>query len=266
MKKRSLFIIDGQNDFMDISGAALPVKGAAEDMEKLSNWAVPNIEQFDKIYLTQDSHHHLDIAHPDWWQDASGNVVAPFTLITHADIMAGKYTPRLYYKRSVAYVKALEDNGEYLHFIWPPHCLMGTWGHNFYDAVFNIILAAEKAKKWPNFITKGSNPFTEHFGAFRANVEDSNDWSTQLDQNLIASLMDCDEVFIAGEARSHCVANSLRQLVQEVPSLAPKLVVLTDCMSDVPGLPAAFYDGVQALYDDAKAKGVRFETTLTYKF
>ncbi len=117
-KKIALFVIDGENDFMDIPGAALPVAGAVADMERLSDWAVPNIDQFDRLYFTQDSHHYLDIAHPDWWQDASGNIVAPFTLITYADIMAGKYTPRLHYKRSVAYVKALEDNGEYSHFIW----------------------------------------------------------------------------------------------------------------------------------------------------
>lgn len=265
-KKLALCIIDGQNDFMDIQGAALPVQGASADMDRLSSWAIPNIEKFSRIFLTQDSHHYLDIAHPDWWQDASGKTVSPFTLITYADIMAGKYTPRLNYKKSVAYVKALEDNGEYLHFIWPPHCLMGTWGHNFYKSVFDIILATEKSGKWVNIITKGSNPFTEHFGAFRANIEDPNDWSTQLDQNLINNLLDCDEVLIAGEARSHCVANSLRQLLQEMPALAPKLVVLTDCMSDVPGLPQAFYDEVQKLYDDAKNKGVKFETTQTYKF
>lgn len=266
MRKIALFTIDGQNDFMDQPNAALPVPGATADMERLSTWAIANIEKFNRLFFTQDSHHLLDIAHPTWWQNAKGEVVSSFTAISHADIMAGVYAPRVHYRRSVDYVKQLELDGEFGHFIWPPHCLMGSWGHNFYKSVLDIIYAYETNGKWVNIITKGSNPFTEHFGAFRANVPDANDYSTQLDQNLIATLMDCDEVIIAGEARSHCVANSLRQLLQEMPSLAPKLVILTDCMSDVTGLSQAFYESVQTIYDDARAKGVRFETTQTYKF
>lgn len=279
MKKVAIFAIDFQNDFLDIDPTdlpqrngqplyrpALPVAGSVADVKRFSDWAIKNVNQISRLFFTQDSHHYLDIAHPDWWQDAQGNSPAPFTPISHADVLAGKWVPRRYYQKSLSYVKALEDGGEFGHFIWPPHCLMGNWGHNFHDSIFDVIVTFEKRGIWPNIITKGSNPFTEHFGAFRANVPDANDPSTSIDHTLINTLQSLDEVIIVGEARSHCVANSLRQLMQEVPTLAPKLTILTDCMSDVGGLPAPFYDQVQKIYDDAKALGVKFATTVTYQF
>jgi len=279
MKKEvAAFCIDFQNDFNDISpnklpkdengfpmySPALPVQGAVEDIKRFVDWATRNLDKITSFYFTQDSHHRNDIAHPQWWQDAQGNIVKPFTAISYADILAGKYIPRRHMKQSKEYVKALEDQGEFGHFIWPEHCIMGTWGHNFHDEINNFIETINLKGIWPNIITKGSNPFTEHFGAFRANIPHAQDPSTSLDFNLLNALMSMDEVIIAGEARSHCVANSLKQLVEEVPALAPKLVILEDCMSDVPNLPAAFYDQVQKIYDDAKAKGVRFVTTDNY--
>jgi nicotinamidase-related amidase len=279
MKKIAIFAIDFQNDFCDIAPAdlpqrsgqplyrpALPVDGAVEDVKRFSNWAISNIDKISRLFFTQDSHHYLDIAHPEWWEDANKNTPPPFTPISHSDITSGKWVPRRFYQKSLQYVKSLEDGGEFGHFIWPPHCLMGTWGHNFHDEIYRVIIEAEKRGIWPNIITKGSNPFTEHFGAFRANVPDANDPSTTIDHMLINTLQSMDEVVIVGEARSHCVANSLRQLMQEVPTLAPKLTILTDCMSDVKGLPPAFYDTVQKIYDDAKALGVKFSTTVNYQF
>lgn len=284
-KRRATVNIDWQNDFMDIETEkcphilnpvsqkyepqvipALSVKGAVEDAKRFKSWILGNLNKFESHYFTQDSHHILDISHPAWWRNADGTAISPFTLITYQDILNGKYIPNLHYRRSLAYVKSLEDNGEFLHFIWPPHCIMGSWGHGFYSDVMDVIHAIETNGKWVNYITKGSNPFTEHFGAFRANVPDPNDSSTQFDQILLQTLSAYDEVFITGQARSHCVANSLRQLVQEVPSLASKLFVVEDCMSDVGGLDQSFYDSVNKIYADARAMGVNFTTTVDYKF
>ncbi len=38
------------------------------------------------------------------------------------------------------------------------------------------------------------------------------------------------------EAKSHCVATSLKQAMDFAPELAKKITVIEDCMSDVPGL------------------------------
>jgi nicotinamidase/pyrazinamidase len=255
-QKTALLVIDAQNDFMDIPNAALPVTGAVKDIENISNFIQKTNP--DTIFASQDSHYSLDIAHAAWWNDAKGNRVNPFTMIFADDIKNGKYIPRVDPKRSLSYVEALEANGEFNHFIWPDHCLMGTEGHAFHPTFFNALQAwMVKNKKWVNFVVKGVNPFTEHFGIFKANVPLPEDPNTQVNQGIFQTLNDHDIVYLTGEARSHCVANSLKQLLSIAPQLASKLVILEDCMSDVVGLPSDFYVAVQAIYDDAKSKGVQ---------
>lgn len=253
----ALIAIDVQNDFMDIPSATLGVTGATKDADNISK-VVERVNP-NTIFASLDSHYNLDISHPKWWTNADGSFVSPFTLITANDILNGKYVPRVDPKGSLAYVQALEANGEFQHFIWPEHCLIGSTGHALYPVFFEA-LANWQAKnlKWVNFINKGVHPMTEHFGIFRANVP-NNDPNTQVNQGVFQTLNNHDLIYLVGEARTHCVANSLRQMLQIAPQLASKIVVLEDCMSNVPGLPSDFYDYVDIIYADAKNQGVRFE-------
>lgn len=258
-KQLALLIIDGQIDFMDLPGSALPVTGATKDMDRVIAFIKRNIGQIDNITCTLDSHRTLDIAHPSWWMKKDGSPVDPFTPISSAQVKDGTYAPKIDPKWSREYVEALETQGEFSHFIWPYHCLIGSAGTALYIPLHKAINEWEATKVTPvNFVTKGDNPYTEHFGAFRANIEIPIDPKTQFNQGLIKNLMEYEAVYLAGEARSHCVANSLRQLVKEAPALVPKLVILEDCMSDVLGLPQGFYDEVNVIYDTARKTGVRF--------
>jgi nicotinamidase/pyrazinamidase len=251
----ALLVIDAQNDFMDIPSAALPVAGAVKDTERLAQF-IKNHNP-GTIFASQDSHYSLDISHPRWWADVKGNDVPPFTLITVDDIKNGKYVPRINPSRSLKYVEDLQANGEFLHFIWPEHCLMGSTGHAFLPVFFDTIKEwMNKNLRWVNFITKGVNPYTEHFGIFRANVPITEDPNTQVNQAIFQTLNSHETIFLAGQARSHCVANSLRQLLQIAPQLAPKIKVLEDCMSDVQGLPTDFYIQMNKIYEDAINQGV----------
>lgn len=254
----ALLVIDAQNDFMDIPGAALPVPGAVKDTERLATF----IERYNPstLFASQDSHYTLDIAHVAWFNDATGKPVKPFTQIGSDDIKNGKYTPRIDPRRTEAYVEALEVQGEFPHFIWPDHCLIGTPGHAFHPVFFDAIQKwMTKNKRWANFIVKGTNPHTEHFGIFRANIPVPEDVNTQVDIAIFQVLESHDTIYLGGQARSHCVANSLKQMLNIAPQLAKKIVVLEDCMSDVTGLPSDFYVYVDSIYADAKAKGVRIE-------
>lgn len=256
--KIALLVIDGQVDFMDLPGSALSVPGACKDMDRVIEFIKRNTGELGNITMTMDSHRTIDIAHPSFWMDAHGNPPPPFTAITYEDIKTGKWTSRFAPSHAYAYIKKLEDQGEFTHVIWPYHCLIGSVGASIYKPLHDAVNVWEAKKGMAvDFVTKGDNPYTEHFGAFRANIEIPQDPRTQFNQTLIANLMKYDLVFLAGEARSHCVANSLRQAVTEVPALAQKLVIMQDCMSDVPGFPAAFYAEVQKIYDDAVAKGAR---------
>lgn len=258
MKAKSvLLVIDAQNDFHDIPSATLPVPGAVEDTRRIADF-IKRVNPY-SIFSSLDSHYSLDIAHPAWWTDAKGDMVKPFTLISVDDVQNGKFVPRIDYKRSLKYLEDLAANGEFQHFIWPEHCLIGSEGQALHPIYFQAIREwMNQNSKWVNFINKGTNPYTEHFGIFRANVPVPEDPNTNVNQGIFSTMNDHDTIYLAGQARTHCVANSLRQITQLAPQLAPKLIVLTDCMSDVQGLPNDFYVYVQSIYDEAAKLGVQF--------
>lgn len=110
-----------------------------------------------------------------------------------------------------------------------------------------------------DFVTKGSNPWTEHFSAVQAEVPDPEDPGTQVNTRLIETLEAADVVLLAGEARSHCLANTVRDVVTHFsdPKLAQKLVLLTDASSDVTGFEA-YGD---AFLRELLSRGMRTSTT-----
>jgi len=268
MKRNTCLIaIDMQKDFMDIPGAALPVPGAVADAERL----VKFIDEFNptRILSSLDTHSRLSIHLTAWWRNKDGSEIDPmlFTQVTEEDLMEGKYVARIDPHYSLNYIKALKANGEFPHTLWPDHCIQGTEGHALLPIYADALGRWEsKNLRWVNFITKGVNPFTEHFGIFRANVPVPQDAAnTDKNQTTFDTLSTFDKVFIAGQARTHCVANSLRQIIQIAPQLAGKLVVLTDAMSNVAGIPdPAFYDMVDNLYKDAEAMGVTMAKTTDF--
>lgn len=252
--KNALLIIDAQNDFCLPTGS-LSVDGAMDDMNRLAKFIDSNIENIDRIDLTQDSHHVLDISHPGFWQDKDGNLVPPFTPITYQDILDGKWTPRLYPAEATKYVKDLEEEGEFPHFIWTEHCIIGTTGQSIVDVIMEAVKKWSRIRNKFYFVhTKGTFPITEHFGAFRANIPMVNRPETQVNTKLIKTLEDYDNVYFAGEAKSHCVANTLKQSF-DYPNLAKKFVILEDCMSNVTG----FETIADPIYDEARKLGIRFE-------
>jgi hypothetical protein len=55
-----------------------------------------NLDCIEEIFVTLDSHNREHIAHSKSWNskaDGSGEYPAPFTQISHADVMSGKWFP-----------------------------------------------------------------------------------------------------------------------------------------------------------------------------
>lgn len=55
---------------------------------------------------------------------------------------------------------------------------------------------------------------------------------------LLEKIAEFDKIIIAGEAKSHCVLESIKQICEyyyDKPELTRRIYVLTDCMSDIPG-------------------------------
>jgi nicotinamidase/pyrazinamidase len=240
--KTHLLIIDPQNDFCDPKKGTLYVPGADEDMLRLAGFVRERGATISQIHVTLDSHHVWDIAHPVWWQDEVGNAPAPFTIIREAEITSGVWRARKSadQERSADYVAQLAKNGRYPLCIWPYHCLIGSTGHAVVPELFAALTEWEEGGKSVDYIAKGANPYTEHYSAIQADVIDPLDPQTQVNTVLVDSLAEADRVYIAGEAGSHCVANTVRDLERQLSVRAkrPTLILLTDTLSPVPGFEA----------------------------
>lgn len=264
-----LLVIDPQNDFCDLpedycptfagqrQRPALPVAGAHADMQRLAHLVDAGRAGLSAITITLDSHQHLDIAHPTFWQDAAGVAVSPFTPITAAAVRAGTYRPRRtqVLPRVLSYLDALEAAGRYTHMVWPVHCEIGSWGHNIHHEL-RLACNRWEAQRLDNVakISKGMNPWTEHYSAIMAEVPDPADAETQLNVALIAQVQAADRVFIAGEAGSHCVKATTEHIVHNLaPGHLGKLVLIADCFSAVSGFEAQQADFLSAM----RARGVR---------
>jgi nicotinamidase/pyrazinamidase len=252
-----LLLIDPQNDFCDLpaqwlprsplSGEpirpALPVAGAHADLQRAASLVQRLGSRLDAITVTLDSHHRIDIAHPGFWLEAAtGQAPGPFTAITAAQVRAGAYAPRdaSQLDRTLAYLDALEATGRYTLMVWPVHCQMGSWGHGVHAGLQAALDAWSDAQgRSVAVVTKGENPWTEHYSALQAEVPDAADQRTELNQALLAELDRFDRVLIAGEAGSHCVRATVEHLAAHLPSQQMgKLVLLTDCISPVAGFEA----------------------------
>jgi nicotinamidase/pyrazinamidase len=247
-----LLIIDMQNDFCRPDGA-LYVNGAEKDVARLVTFISGHEDKIDHIIMTQDNHHVIDISHPGFWEDQDGNPPPVFTLINSENVKSGAWRPRFRREEAVEYILNLEKQGEFPHIIWPEHCIIGSYG----AAIVNEIM--EPVKSWArkghffDMVIKGTNPLTEHFGALMANVPIKESPETQLNKALVNKLQLYDKILIAGEAKSHCVATTVKQILN-IDGLPSKLVVLEDCMSDVKG----FETLALPIYESAKNGGVEF--------
>ncbi len=252
-----LFVIDPQNDFCDPKGS-LFVPGASEDMARLHAWARPRIDDFATMIVSMDQHHVWDISHPSFWRDADGARPAPFTQITPEDLEKGLWRPDLsaLMSKIAGYLKSLKELGRYSHTIWPEHCLVGSWGANLCAPIFELCKEFESRRQRPvTYFMKGLNANTEHFSVVKAEVPNPEDGHTMVNQELLKIVADpaLDDVYVAGEALSHCVAATIEDLLDEAPQLAAKLVLVRNATSAVPG----FEEQAREKLASFEARGVR---------
>ena len=255
-----LLIIDPQNDFCDAKGS-LYVPNAENDIENLVNLLDKHGDQIDEIIMTADDHIPNDIAHPAFWVDQNGKHPEPFTSISLQDIKDGKYTATAEIDRATAisYIEQLEAKGK-THTIWPQHCISGTWGADIYPKLLSKIFDwMEGTNKRYCIVRKGWFPYTEHFGAFEAEVTYPMEDTTLFNAPLARVLDKYSQILIAGEAKSHCVNNTIKQMNNKAPELVAKLVILDDATSPVKGCENFADETIK----QAKAMGAKVSHTTT---
>jgi nicotinamidase/pyrazinamidase len=257
-----LLVIDPQNDFCDIPGAALPVKGANADMTRLASFMRQAGAEISELTVTLDSHASIGIERVTFWLDAQGAAVAPFTQIIADDVRQNRYRPRDagLTEQVITYLDKLEGRGRYRLMVWPVHCVVGSWGHNVHADVATQIAEWELRRQRPCLrVLKGLNPMTEQYSAVQAEVPIFNDPLTQPNLALIDAARPRDGMLlVAGEAASHCVAATLRDLLDTLsPAERSRVVLLKDCMSPVDG----FEDQATQFFAEAAAQGARLLTS-----
>ena len=91
-------------------------------------------------------------------------------------------------------------------------------------------------KAQPTWLTKGSVPHTEHYSIIQPEIPVPNHPLGGKNKPFLDTLEDADAIVIAGEAESHCVLETVEDLVDEFgdrPKVLEKIYFLRDCTSAV---------------------------------
>lgn len=236
-KKTAVVLVDYQHDFVD-PGGTLSVPGAREDIARFLNWFYASAPAITSIYASLDTHLPTQIFFSAWWRDSrTGQHPQPFTVISAAEVNEQRWVPLFHPAWSVNYINRLAEQAKKDLMIWPHHTMQGTLGHMLVAPLSEAIAWHSAARTTqPAYITKGLTPRTEFYGVFGAEVVDPDDAASYLNAPLLEAVMQHDCVYIAGEAKSHCVLETVRQLVaylQPQPELLKRLHILSDCISSV---------------------------------
>ena len=252
----ALIGIDIQNTFcipsFELFVAGLSGIGAVEDNRRLCEFLYRNLAKITHIIATLDTHTAMQIFHPVFLVDSSGEHPAPLTQVTYDDLLEGrwKFNPALapslgieasYGQRHLLhYAQELKERQKYELTIWPYHVMMGSLGHALVSAFEEAVFFHTIARQHQAFFSvKGDNPLTEHYSAIGPEVLDGPDGESIARDSVQfrQTLQDYDIVVIAGQAKSHCVAWTIADLSEDIrkhnPALAQKVYLLEDCTSPV---------------------------------
>ncbi len=252
----SLLLIDMQNTFcipnFELFVGGRSGNGAVEDNIRLCEFIYKNIGDITHITATMDTHYAHQIFHPNFFVDENGNHPNPYSNIYVADLVSNKwkFNPNLAKQFNIApdygqqmmihYAEALEKKGKYALTIWPYHAMLGGLGHALVPAVEEAIFFHSIARNTQaDFEIKGNKPFTENYSAIGPEVLTGPMGETLGSRNskFIEHLLEVDRLYIAGQAKSHCVAWTISDLLDDIQAidseLAKKVYLLEDCSTPV---------------------------------
>jgi nicotinamidase-related amidase len=231
-----LLLIDMQVDFCHPNGS-LYVPGALGDVQRTVEFIYRNAAHITQITCSLDSHLPSQIFSPGWWADADGNHPAPFTIITAQDVQSGHWQPLVEPEWSRAYAARLEQDHKKLLTIWPYHTLIGSIGHMLDPELWSAVFWHSVARQTqPTWMSKGSLPLTEHYSIIQPEVPVPGMPGGGKNQAFLDELAEADLIVVAGEAMSHCVLETMEDLVDEFgdqPEVLRKVLFLRNCTSPV---------------------------------
>lgn len=277
-----LLAIDVQNTFcipdFELFVGGRSGMGAVEDNIRLCEFIYRNLGQITEIALTMDTHTAMQIFHSVFWVNQAGEHPAAMTMIAPDEVEQGiwQVNPaiaaslgQMHYERLQAYalhyVRQLSQTNKYLLTIWPYHSMLGGVGHAIVSAVEEACFFHNLARSSQTiFEIKGSNPLTENYSVLQPEVllDQEQQSIAQKNSAFLQKLLSFDAIVIAGQAKSHCVAWTIDDLLTEIqatdPQLAQKVYLLEDCTSAVvvPDV-VDFTDQAQAAFERFAQAGMQ---------
>jgi nicotinamidase-related amidase len=267
-----LLLVDVQNTFcipeFELFVAGRSGRGAVEDNVRLCRFIYSNLGGITRISATMDTHLPQQVFHPVFFVNGAGDNPAPYTNINAEELKSGqwKFNPALAVRLGVTaeygqemmvhYAAELERRGKYALTIWPYHAMLGGIGHALVPAVEEAVFFHSMARLTePAFEVKGDRPFTEHYSVIGPEVTrgPKGEALGRHNETFIESLKACDMLVIAGQAKSHCVAWTISDLLDDIAatdrSLTEKVYLLEDCTSPVVVPAADFTEAADAAFD-----------------
>lgn len=252
----ALLLVDVQNTFclpdFELYVGGRSGTGAVDDNRRLAGFIYQHLHLISEISVTLDTHQAMQIFHALFLIDENGDHPGPLTLITAEDVEKGRWrfnaelapslniTPEYGQRFLLHYVQELKEREKYDLTIWPYHAMLGGIGHALVSSIEEAIFFHTVARKSQmDYNIKGNNPLTESYSVIGPEV--------QYDQRgekiggksgkFIQKLKQMDALVIAGQAKSHCVAWTIGDLLEDIqaedPALAGKVYLLEDCTSPV---------------------------------
>jgi len=250
-----LLAVDIQNTFcipdFELFVGGRSGTGAVDDNRRLCEFLYRNLGEITQVFPSLDTHHAMQVFHAIWLVDEHGDHPAPYTLVSAEDVATGRWRLNSavaealgididYAERHLAYyTRRLAEGGKYDLTVWPYHAMLGGIGHALVSAVEEAIFFHGLARySSPDFQVKGDNPLTEHYSLLGPEVTEGPDGDRLGGKNteLIEKLLTFDAVVVAGQAKSHCLAWTIDDLLddEEVRErLAERTYLLEDCTSPV---------------------------------
>jgi nicotinamidase-related amidase len=285
--KTWLMLIDVQNTFC-LPGFELYVggrsgRGAVEDNTRLCEFIYRNLGSITQITATMDTHMAMQVFHAIFFIDKDGNHPAPYTDIHVSELQDGKWTfnpalapqfdiaPEYGQQMMIHYAEELQKSGKYALTIWPYHAMLGGVGHALVPAVEEALFFHTIARlSQTDIVIKGDTPFTENYSVIGPEVLTGpmDELLGKHDQKFIQQLQECDRLIIAGQAKSHCVAWTVSDLLEDIAltdlELAKKVYLLEDCTSPVvvPGV-VDHTDAADAAYERFAKAGMNIIQSTT---
>ncbi len=287
LTKTWLMLIDVQNTFC-IPGFELYVggrsgRGAVEDNVRLCEFIYRNLGSITHITATMDTHMTMQVFHAIFFVDKDGNHPAPYTDIHAAELRDGRWTfnpalssplgvaPEYGQQMMIHYAEQLERKSKLALTIWPYHAMLGGIGHALVSSVEEAIFFHSIARiAQPELEIKGDKPFTENYSVVGPEVLTGPMGETlgTHNQKFIEKLQQFDRLIIAGQAKSHCVAWTVSDLLEDIAlldlELAKKVYLLEDCTSPVvvPGV-VDHTDAADAAYERFAKAGMNIIRSTT---